>query len=496
MKKALLFLAAALTMSATVFAQSNFNFGLPKAKQITVTEEFNPNFKHVKTPAHNMSKDTAAVDFVAALSLDTYYGMYGMEVSGLYEFQFQSNQNPFLFVDVMTLDMYHIAGTYSFDSALWAAAPEDTVYASGVLTFEYLCEGANYPVYTITINATEIGGQERTLAIHSNAEVWALDYLYYMYGFDADITLLDAPIPEPTDTIALNIPHAELQETAQAFSFYGYTEDQLFGAQIAVNAPLAPGSFNDDVMVLDYCIIADMTTQTTSTVRSAHAVISAIDGGDGYNVDAYMLCQNAHCYHVTMSYTTPVAEDTIDITLTTDTLYDYSDYDGSYQLTGSTDDEAVYVSVTWYSDAPAPAQFTWDDCDQDYTGIYYYSDQPLSIYSLNGSTIITSTGIKLEAYILCTDNNCYHVTLNYVAPTQSINSVENENIAIYPNPATESINVMADGVKEISIIDANGRVLMSQAQAGTINISNLSKGVYMVRTITNEGMNVQKIVKK
>lgn len=76
-----------------------------------------------------------------------------------------------------------------------------------------------------------------------------------------------------------------------------------------------------------------------------------------------------------------------------------------------------------------------------------------------------------------------------------INDIDN-NVAIYPNPASDKLNVVAEGVKNIEIIDATGRVVLNTKSAGSINISSLSNGIYMVRTITNEGVSMQKIIKK
>lgn len=58
------------------------------------------------------------------------------------------------------------------------------------------------------------------------------------------------------------------------------------------------------------------------------------------------------------------------------------------------------------------------------------------------------------------------------------------------------LNVVAEGVKSIEIIDATGRVVLNTKNAGSIDISNLSNGIYMVRTITNEGVSMQKVIKK
>lgn len=69
------------------------------------------------------------------------------------------------------------------------------------------------------------------------------------------------------------------------------------------------------------------------------------------------------------------------------------------------------------------------------------------------------------------------------------------NLAVYPNPVNNVVNVMGDGIETVQIIDVNGRTVMT-ANAGSINISGLANGVYFVRAITANGIAVQKIVKK
>ena len=72
------------------------------------------------------------------------------------------------------------------------------------------------------------------------------------------------------------------------------------------------------------------------------------------------------------------------------------------------------------------------------------------------------------------------------------------NISIYPNPVTTSLNLSSTGVTdfEVSIMDITGKVIKSDrmlAQSFTIDVSDLSSGVYMLRLVSREGST--KIVK-
>ncbi len=77
-----------------------------------------------------------------------------------------------------------------------------------------------------------------------------------------------------------------------------------------------------------------------------------------------------------------------------------------------------------------------------------------------------------------------------------IEDVNTVNVAVYPNPANDVLNINGEGIQQVNLIDINGRTVMSAAKAGSLNISSLATGVYMVRVITTTGVSTQKIVKK
>lgn len=93
-------------------------------------------------------------------------------------------------------------------------------------------------------------------------------------------------------------------------------------------------------------------------------------------------------------------------------------------------------------------------------------------------------------YIMITD-----IEVVAAGTTVGINNAEDANVNIYPNPATSMLRVEGDGIEQVEIIDVNGRVVMTTG-AGSINVSSLSAGIYMVRVVTESGVSTQKIVKK
>lgn len=67
-------------------------------------------------------------------------------------------------------------------------------------------------------------------------------------------------------------------------------------------------------------------------------------------------------------------------------------------------------------------------------------------------------------------------------------------VALYPNPTTGILNILADGLQEVSVLDINGRNVMTFNNS-VIDMSDLANGVYFVRVITNNGISTQKIIK-
>lgn len=70
------------------------------------------------------------------------------------------------------------------------------------------------------------------------------------------------------------------------------------------------------------------------------------------------------------------------------------------------------------------------------------------------------------------------------------------DINIYPNPASEVINIAAEGVRLVEMLDVNGRVVLESRIGGALDLSSLASGVYMVRVTTDAGVSTEKVVKQ
>jgi hypothetical protein len=80
---------------------------------------------------------------------------------------------------------------------------------------------------------------------------------------------------------------------------------------------------------------------------------------------------------------------------------------------------------------------------------------------------------------------------------EGLETAAGSDINVYPNPATGMITVAAANIIRIEVIDAMGRVAMTQnGSANTMNISALAEGVYTLRVTTENGVSMKRIVKK
>lgn len=81
------------------------------------------------------------------------------------------------------------------------------------------------------------------------------------------------------------------------------------------------------------------------------------------------------------------------------------------------------------------------------------------------------------------------------SPNAGISTMSNIDMQLYPNPTTGKVNVIAEGVESVDVLDMTGRMVMSSTES-VIDMSSLANGVYMFRVNTVNGSSMQKVVKK
>ncbi len=107
--------------------------------------------------------------------------------------------------------------------------------------------------------------------------------------------------------------------------------------------------------------------------------------------------------------------------------------------------------------------------------------------ALTASVLPLLINIVLEAYVVVLQ--AHRVALHYLprCPMKiGDNAGEEFHVSLFPNPATDIINVrMKDDITngEITIYDINGKLIMLQKISGstTLDVSSFSSGIYMVQ---------------
>lgn len=115
------------------------------------------------------------------------------------------------------------------------------------------------------------------------------------------------------------------------------------------------------------------------------------------------------------------------------------------------------------------------------SGIYYFS--------IRNQSPINSGGAD---HAILIDN----FTVNQVLST---NQFFKDYFSIYPNPANDIVNISKNStveIKSISIADINGRIVKEiNNEVASINIADLSAGVYFLKISTAEGTGTTKLIK-
>jgi hypothetical protein len=89
-----------------------------------------------------------------------------------------------------------------------------------------------------------------------------------------------------------------------------------------------------------------------------------------------------------------------------------------------------------------------------------------------------------------------------VTRTLSAEAFFGANFAMYPNPATSTINVSSksEPISLIEITDINGRIVSTRSFSGAstveMNVSELNAGVYFVEVTSENGKGTSKLIKK
>ena len=145
------------------------------------------------------------------------------------------------------------------------------------------------------------------------------------------------------------------------------------------------------------------------------------------------------------------------------------------------------------------------------TGNYLYTGSYATYqWYRNGSLIAGATSSILNAptpgvykVVVSDANGCFVNSANYTVPggggggTGVENATGDISIRVYPNPATSVLTIEAPVVVNVTVMSPDGKVVLAQKQATSINVSNLADGLYMIMIYdeSNSLLRAEKFVK-
>ncbi len=135
-----------------------------------------------------------------------------------------------------------------------------------------------------------------------------------------------------------------------------------------------------------------------------------------------------------------------------------------------------------------------------YTGSFasyqWYRNGTMIPGATNSVYVITTTG---NFTVVVTDGNGCSVTSAefVVSGTTGITTVSVDDIRLFPNPATSVITIEAPVRVNVSIMAADGKVIIRSNDATNVDVSNLANGMYMIMIYSqqNELLKADKFIK-
>jgi hypothetical protein len=145
---------------------------------------------------------------------------------------------------------------------------------------------------------------------------------------------------------------------------------------------------------------------------------------------------------------------------------------------------ATVTGGTWSSSNTAAA--TIDPA----TGVitFFNADDVTDIIYTTPCGNIVSVNINVTG-----DGSCPDGISGKHANTTTVTSVKNNvpNVTLYPNPATTTLTVVAGEKVNVAVMSIDGKLLIEQKEATTVNVSSLTTGVYMIKVYDMNGNTIK-----
>ncbi|CDF80454.1 conserved hypothetical protein [Formosa agariphila KMM 3901] len=182
--------------------------------------------------------------------------------------------------------------------------------------------------------------------------------------------------------------------------------------------------------------------------------------------------------------------------LTIDNVYNFS-IDSRSEAAGTTSE--VYILNTQIANEDGIDANGYNDASV-VTGMDITNDNPDWV---TNTFSFTATTTEVVIYVrslgsVDTDTEVFYDNISLQQDnTQSVDDVLASNFKVYPNPASDYINIESKNVKVSSVDLYNilgAKVLSSGLIQNRVNVSNLSKGVYLMKINSVDGSVTKKVV--
>ncbi len=170
-----------------------------------------------------------------------------------------------------------------------------------------------------------------------------------------------------------------------------------------------------------------------------------------------------------------------------------------------------YITVI----ADPVADFSCDTTEVEVGGSVHFFDrstnEPTSWqWTFEGGTPETST--EQNPVVTYSEIGTFAVTLvvsnlagedtktetNYISVVTDIEEFAIDNVSVYPNPTSSILNIEADNLVSVTILDMSGRIVYFAAEncsATSIDLSGFANAEYMVKVETTNGSSLKRIIK-
>jgi hypothetical protein len=348
------------------------------------------------------------------------------------------------------------------------------VFASGFLTPSANQNGPTFGLYAALANGTVVALPPTSLArlqvIHNAADPAAASVDVYVNGnlvLDNFAFRTATPYIDVTAGVQLSIGIAPGNSTSVNDTLKNFNVTLANGNKyVAIaNGVLNPASFatNPDAVSTAFTLFLQDQMRETAT-NSTNIDFRAVHGAsDAPTVDVIArgvatLVDNAPYAAITNYISVPAADYILDVTPGNDNSVIVASYNAPFN--GLAGQSAVVLASGFL--APAANQ--------------------------NGQAF-TLIAVLADGTV---------VTLSNTVGITEIN--KNDNIIIYPNPANDNINIDVKNYNEIIITDISGKVVINldsaSTQNNTIDVSNLSNGIYFVTIKSDEQLITKKLIKQ